>query len=150
MNLLAKIQMEDIKEMDFTMVKAKLQDSDEGLGWSAETCDQVEEEYKRFLALKRFYPETDIVPNQPVDKFWHQHILDTRKYREDCQEIFGYFLDHFPYFGMRGPEDFQNLERAFEETNRLHEFHFGQENKREQVPLAMARCRTQCKPVKCK
>ena len=31
-----------------------------------------------------------------VDEFWHQHILDTRKYRDDCENIFGHYMDHTP------------------------------------------------------
>jgi len=35
-----------------------------------------------------------------VDAFWDQHILDTRKYAEDCAAAFGHFLHHYPYSGM--------------------------------------------------
>ena len=64
------------------MIKLKLQDEEEGQGWSEEKCDETEAEYKKFLALKRTYPEKEIVPNRAVDLFWHQHILDTAKYTE--------------------------------------------------------------------
>ncbi len=60
-----------------------------------------------------------------VDKFWHQHILDTRKYAEDCERIFGFFFHHFPYFGMRGAEDKANLDSCFTETNELFVQEFG-------------------------
>jgi hypothetical protein len=62
-----------------------------------------------------------------VDKFWHGHILDTLKYAEDCDVIFGRFLHHFPYFGMRGAEDAANLARAGEVTQRLYLQEFGGE-----------------------
>jgi hypothetical protein len=45
-----------------------------------------------------------------------KHILDTAAYREDCDEIFGRFLDHFPYFGMRDEQDAQALEHAYADT----------------------------------
>src|ERR1700730_2351601 len=96
------IFMDDITSLDFSMVKLKLQDTEEGPGWSKEDCNRAEEEYKKFLALKRAYPERDIVPNKMVDQFWHQHILDTVKYAEDCETVFGYFVHHYPYFGMNG------------------------------------------------
>jgi hypothetical protein len=136
----------DIEIMDFFMIKLKLQDSEEGPGWTPEVCDAVEKEYKRFLALKRAYTDREIVPNKLVDIFWHQHILDTAKYVSDCENLFGHFLHHYPYFGMQGVDDYANLCSAFEETKVLYELHFG-----EALELAdKARCRTQCKPVKCR
>ena len=56
---------------------------------------------------------------------WHYHILDTEKYAEDCRDIFGYFVHHFPYFGMRGDEDAQHLQAAFVETQELYVKEFG-------------------------
>jgi hypothetical protein len=142
---MVEIQMNDIEALDLSMIKRKLQDPEEGMGWTAEECDAVEVEYKRYLALKRAYPDREIVPNQPVDKFWHYHILDTMRYAEHCQAIFGYFLHHFPYFGMNGPEDEQALVDAFDDTSTLYEAAFG-----EAYAAGSARCRTGCKPVKCK
>lgn len=142
--------MDDINNIDFTMIKLKLQDTEEGQGWNQAQCNEGEREYKKFLGLKRTYPEKDIVPNHMVDIFWHQHILDTVKYSEDCEAIFGYFLHHFPYFGMNGDQDARNLSDAFEETKALYKKHF-------RIPyIGMAKrckapkCRTQCKPMKCK
>ncbi|HXM54281.1 MAG TPA: hypothetical protein VOB72_02740 [Candidatus Dormibacteraeota bacterium] len=31
-----------------------------------------------------------------ADAIWHEHILVTPKYRDDCDIIFGGFLDHIP------------------------------------------------------
>jgi hypothetical protein len=142
--------IKDIQHLDLEMIKLKLQDPEEGEGWSVELCNEAEKEYKRFLALKRRYPEKEIVPNGPVDKFWHQHILDTEKYAEDCKQLFGFFLHHYPYFGMNGEKDAQNLNDAFEETKSLYKKHFSEDYigfaKRCKAP----KCRTQCKPMKCK
>lgn len=145
------LKINDIKNIDFSMVKMKLRDKEEGQGWTDEECNLAEQEYIKFLALKRAYPEIDIVPNRMVDVFWHQHILDTQKYAEDCEKVFGYFLHHYPYFGMNGPADAQNLADAFEETRELYFIHFGkdyagQSSKCKSKPT----CRTQCKPMKCK
>ena len=142
--------MSDILQLDLKMIKLKLQDKEEGQGWTSEMCESAEVEYKRFLALKRHYPEKDIVPNGVVDRFWHQHILDTMKYAEDCQELFGYFLHHFPYFGMNGKQDAQNLTDAFEETKDLYKKHFGIDYVGFAKRCKAPKCRTQCKPVKCK
>lgn len=142
--------MADINGVDFSMIKLKLQDTEEGQGWSADYCNEAEEEYKKFIALKRTYPEKEIVPNHMVDIFWHQHILDTAKYAEDCDNVFGYFLHHYPYFGMNGTEDAQNLSDAFEETKQLYQKHFGKSYTGMAKRCKAPKCRTQCKPMKCK
>lgn len=144
------IFMDDIENLDFSMLKRKLQDKDEGQGWTAELCDDAEYQYKRFLALKRLFPNKDIVPNGAIDKFWHQHILDTAQYAVDCEIVFGYFLHHFPYFGMNGDSDAQNLTDAFEETKDLYFEHFGEEYVGMAKRCTAPKCRTQCKPMKCK
>ena len=114
-----------IHALDLNPIKFKLMDAEEGHGWSREYADHVELEYKRFLTLLVKYPESSIAPSKEVDKFWHGHILDTLKYAEDCNEVFGYFLHHFPYFGMRGKEDAANLAAAANTMNRLYHKEFG-------------------------
>jgi hypothetical protein len=69
-----------------------------------------------------------IVPSSVVDDFWHLHILDTQKYYADCELFLGYFLHHFPYFGMRSEEDAQNLKTAWENTLAIYEEYFGAPN----------------------
>jgi hypothetical protein len=149
-NEVSSLYMDDINAVDFTMVKLKLQDKEEGYGWSVALCNEAEIEYKKFLALKRTYPEKDIVPNKLTDQFWHQHILDTQKYAEDCDLIFGYFMHHFPYFGMKDEQDMQNLLDAFEETQQLHKLHFKEQIAGEAPKCNAPKCRTACKPMKCK
>lgn len=138
----------EICATDFTMVKRKLQDTEEGPGWSEELCEIVEGDYKRFLALKKHYPGRDVVPNKQVDLFWHQHILDTQQYESDCRKIFGYFLHHYPYFGMQGADDHTNLCAAFQDTTALYSLHFSAQQLA--YPDRAAKCRTQCKPMKCR
>jgi hypothetical protein len=70
------------------------------------------------------YPHTPIVPTKDLDKVWHAHILDTVKYEADCNEIFGTFLHHFPYFGLRDDDDAKNLQAAFANTRSLFQEHF--------------------------
>lgn len=114
----------EIKNLDLSRIKWKLSDAEEGQGWSAELCDLAEVEYKKYLTLVKLFPKMDIVPNKIMDKFWHQHILDTQAYSKDCQQIFGYFIHHYPYFGMHGTEDKQNLIDAFEATKNLYKITF--------------------------
>ncbi|TMB95052.1 MAG: hypothetical protein E6J42_10920 [Chloroflexi bacterium] len=113
-----------ILNLDLDPIKIKLMDPEEGKGWTREEADRAEVQYKRFLYLSVKYPQA-IVPHKIVDAMWHAHILDTRKYAEDCEKTFGFFLHHFPYFGMRGPNDAADLEKAFEETCRLYQAEFG-------------------------
>src|SRR5882757_4832583 len=87
-----------ISHLDLNSVRSKLV---EKLGWSPAQAEQIELEYRRFLyALAHKRPEDFISPPTPeVDEFWHQHILDTRKYRKDCKTVFGQFMDHTPGLG---------------------------------------------------
>lgn len=108
--------------LDFEMLKHKLA---EEYGWVPEHAEEIEDLYRKFLALNRIYPERKICPTGPIDEFWHAHILDTRAYARDCETVFGRFLHHFPYFGMRGPEDREDLERTFDQSRELFIRHFG-------------------------
>jgi hypothetical protein len=117
-----------IQALDLGPIKLKLMDSEEGHGWSREYADRMELAYRRFLTLLATHPEETLAPGKDVDKFWHGHILDTLKYAEDCERVFGCFLHHFPYFGMRGDEDAANLARAAEVTRRLYRQEFGAES----------------------
>jgi hypothetical protein len=96
-------------------------DPEEGLGWDAEHTDAVELRYRRFLCMLYLDRNASIVPSKQIDAFWHQHILDTRAYAADCERVFGEFIHHFPYFGMRGEADAENLKRCFEETQRWYD-----------------------------
>ncbi len=118
-----------IAAIDLSMVKMKLQDSEEGLGWTPEQCELAEVEYKRFLHLCAVHGK-GIVPNKIMDQMWHYHILDTRAYHKDCEAVFGHYMHHFPYFGMRGAEDAQNLENEFRATERRYLVAFGEDMSR--------------------
>jgi hypothetical protein len=90
--LLAK---QHIRDLDLSPVRASLVQK---LDWTPEKTLRVEAEYKQFLYALAHKGKDDIIspPTQDVDEFWHQHILNTRKYREDCQKIFGHYVDHTP------------------------------------------------------
>lgn len=113
-----------VSRLDFKRLKHKYTESSEAEMSTAE-WDMAEEEYRRFLTLKSLYPSVALVPSKTVDTLWHAHILDTRAYREDCQQVFGRFIDHYPYFGIYGQDDHQELKNAFAHTVTLYEMHFG-------------------------
>ncbi|MGJ7534629.1 MULTISPECIES: glycine-rich domain-containing protein [unclassified Variovorax] len=115
-----------INALDLTPIKFKACRKEDGYGWSAGYADQMEVAYKRYLILHAKHPDLTLAPEQDVDRFWHMHILDTRKYAADCETTFGYFLHHFPYLGLRGEEDAQALQAAFLEMQRLTVEEFGE------------------------
>ncbi|MDH2299220.1 glycine-rich domain-containing protein-like [Cobetia sp. 29-18-1] len=114
----------NVSRLDFARLKHKYTASSEA-EMSVESWDKAEREYRRFLSLKAFYPAVSLVPSKEVDALWHAHILDTRAYREDCHQVFGRFIDHYPYFGIYGEDDYQQLKDAFAQTVALYEKHFG-------------------------
>jgi hypothetical protein len=138
--------------LDLSNIRMKLADPEEGKGYDMARLDLLEGEYRKFLALHLAHPDSDIVPCKIVDEMWHQHILDTAAYREDCQALFGRFLDHFPYFGMRGEEDAQALNDAYAETINRYCMAFGDPPADTWITIAASsRCkRTACKPQKCR
>jgi hypothetical protein len=118
-----------IDQIDFSMLKAKLTApvSEEGLGWSAGEADRVEARYKNWLFLRRKYDGELMPPTQDIDAFWHAHILDTIAYHRDTAAILGRYLHHYPYFGMRGEEDYNNLVNAFDNTKRRYLEEYGED-----------------------
>lgn len=114
--------LDRVRQLDFTMLKRKLIEEQ---GWTSEFCEDVESLYRQFLALNARYPDRKICPTGPIDTFWHAHILDTRAYVRDCELVFGQYLHHFPYFGMRGPDDQAALEEAFRDSVGMFISHFG-------------------------
>jgi len=117
--------LKKIMALDLGPIKVKLLHNEDGESWTLEKVSEVEVGYRQFLYLNYKYPEREIVPTKPIDQFWHQHILDTRKYAEDCDQVFGHFLHHFPYFGLRGNKDAENLRDAFAETKEFYAKEFG-------------------------
>lgn len=115
-----------IEALDLTLIKFKACRNEDGYGWSAGYADSMEVAYKRYLMLHARHPDLTLAPEQDVDRFWHMHILDTRKYAADCEATFGYFLHHFPYLGLRGEEDAKALQAAYLEMQRLSAEEFGE------------------------
>ena len=114
-----------LQNLDFGPIAFKLMYPEEGQGLTKEQATKAINKYRKFLFLSYLYPLEQIVPTPEIDRVWHTHILDTAKYREDCQVLFGYFMDHFPYFGTRSEADREQLENAFDRTKSLFDKHFG-------------------------
>jgi hypothetical protein len=115
-----------VLELDLAPIKTKLMHVESGEGWSLEKVYAVEKEYRRFLCLMKLFPDEDTAPLAEVDTFWHYHILDTMKYAADCEQVFGYFLHHYPYVGMRGDNDEQFRLDSGERMRDRYEAMFGE------------------------
>jgi len=124
-----------IEALDLSLIKFKATRAEDGYGWTAQYADRMELAYKRYLILHAKYPAMTLAPEQDIDRFWHMHILDTRKYAADCDATFGHFLHHFPYLGLRGADDEKALESAFDAMQELYLKEFG-----EAMPKAAAWC----------
>jgi hypothetical protein len=114
-----------IKAMDFSWQKYKMVSDRFVIGWSMEKLDFVERQYKNMLYLWHKYPEENFSPPEEVDDFWHGHILDTRRYFNDTMRLYGRYLHHYPYFGMRGQDDRAALEQSFIQLQRVYRQEFG-------------------------
>lgn len=136
----------DIASIDLEMVKMKLCEPSEGIGWTRDQVEDAEIEYKRYLHLTRHfpYPTHSVVPNKIMDIMWHYHILDTRAYHKDCQRVFGHYLHHFPYFGLRGDEDEKNLHKQFECTKEYYLQAFGENMARNREADCWHDCEDRC------
>lgn len=110
---LFRLKARAVAGVDLSLVKAKAMERN---GWSQDTADQAEADYRRFLYLLAKYPRQVFVPwTRNLDLFWHEHILDTRRYEEDCSRVFGQFVHHDPHIGI-SPE---NEKRARSATSDL-------------------------------
>jgi hypothetical protein len=127
-----------IAALDLDPIKVKLMHMESGEGWTLAYADAVEFEYRRFLYLVKKFPHEQAAPLFDVDVFWHYHILDTMKYAADCEAVFGYFLHHFPYVGLRGEEDLEIHHLAGKRMRELYEQTYGEEYIRQASPAYSA------------
>lgn len=113
-----------IDAIDFSQIIDKMVMKDR---WKKCDAEKACELYKHFLYLKKKYENSDdhLPPSEEIDEFWHNHILDTKKYMVDCDHIFGRYLHHYPYLGIDDKTDMNDLRRFFEKTQELHYKEFG-------------------------
>jgi hypothetical protein len=91
-------------------------------GWSYERAVTAKNEYVRFLTLLQMRPKFMLVPwldtegRDDLDQFWHQHILDTKKYANDCEVLFGKMIHHNPHVTHGSEEEKESVDK----TRRLY------------------------------
>jgi len=93
-----QVLISKVEGIEFESIKWKMLNSD-NCRLSEEEVDVAIHEYKRFLELRIKYPSISFAPTSLMDEVWHFHIIDTRKYRKDCEILFGKFLHHSPSYG---------------------------------------------------
>lgn len=91
--------------------------------WTREDAEKCCQLYKNFLYLQKKHAGEVLVPTREIDEFWHNHILYTKKYFEDCQSIFGYYLHHMP---ASPKEEMVQLAEDFLRTKQYYLAEFGE------------------------
>jgi hypothetical protein len=116
-----------IQALDLESVKLRVMDAELGEGWTREYADCIESAYKNYLTMVVKYQDEaeDILPSKDVDEFWHTHILQTMKYADDCQAVFGTFLHHNPHVGKLSQADLDKRVEHAEKTRQFYEREFG-------------------------
>jgi hypothetical protein len=110
-----------LKELDLEPIEKQLIQS----GWTRQQATLAINRYKMFLSLVYLHPHTPLVPTQEIDRVWHCHILQTRKYFKDCQMLFGRFIHHEPDSTAGNQADQLSLDTAFAQTTALLVQYFG-------------------------
>jgi hypothetical protein len=124
MTQLSDIELKEaVSAVDFSMIINKMVAHQ---GWNHDDANEVCRLYRNWLFLSIKYPDKSLPPSEDVDEFWHNHILDTKKYRVDCDMLFGKYLDHYPYFGIDATSTMTDLGNAFADTQALHFAEFGE------------------------
>ncbi len=116
-----------IQMLNLESVKLRVMDPELGEGWTRDYAESVEAAYKRYLVMQVKYPDDagDILLSKDVDEFWHTHILQTIKYSDDCEMVFGAYLHHTPHVGERSQALMEKRVRLAEKTRQLYELEFG-------------------------
>jgi hypothetical protein len=118
-----------INALDLESVKVRAMDPKLGEGWTREYADGIEQGYRTYLTMLAKYPDhaEDILLSKDVDEFWHTHILQTIKYTEDCEAVFGKYLHHAPHVGEVTSADKEKRIALAEKTRHLYQREFGNE-----------------------
>jgi uncharacterized protein DUF1399 len=116
-----------IQTLNLESVKTRLMDPKLGEGWTRDYADSIEQAYKTFLCMATKHQEQaeNIMLSKDVDEFWHTHILQTMKYADDCEAVFGTFLHHAPHIGELTEADHATRAALTEKTRKLYESEFG-------------------------
>lgn len=85
--------------------------------WTKDDAQKCCRLYKDFLILKKIHRGVPLVPTREIDEFWHNHILYTKEYVNDCMKIFGHYLHHQPASPTENPDE---MVKAYLKTKQLY------------------------------
>lgn len=91
-----QVFLEKLESLDLEQISHKLLHSEPSQGWTQSQVERAIADYKIFLYLLYLYPNGAILPTQQIEAVWRQHVLDTDKYAQDGQWLFGYFVPYYP------------------------------------------------------
>lgn len=108
-----------LNKLDLQLVAKKLI-SNNGNAWTAQKTENAISLYKMYLCLHFLFPKIQLVPTKDIDEVWHAHILlNTYKYIQDSQELYGYILHHYSCIDETETVQQQYNSRAGEITKML-------------------------------
>ena len=107
------LNMTDVNALDLAPIENHLVTR---LGWSEDKAARGITGYRRFLYLCAEHPDQTLVPNGVIDEVWHTHIVHTRKYAADCEQLCGRFLHHTPNTANTSGEYWENTQALYLST----------------------------------
>ncbi len=117
-----------IDELDLDYITDRLLSQQDILNpkWRKADIELAIAYYKNFLFLKKKYEaeHPKLVPSIEIDEIWHQHILYSKHYINDCMNIFGYYMHHtpetVPMLEINKNIFYKQLKKNFQATQELH------------------------------
>lgn len=85
--------LKPVTELDLAWIASRLVEKKE---FDRVVAEKAVTEYRTFLQIVVENPTRSVGISALADHAWHMHILDTRRYAEDCQAIAGFFIHHEP------------------------------------------------------
>lgn len=107
----AEILKRKIDSLDLEIIKSKFLTRKSWWWCLWNNVDDIEKEYRRFLLLVGTSAHSVVPWNEELDNFWHEHILDTKKYETDCMELFGKMVHHNPHL-TKGTEEHKSAVKS--------------------------------------
>lgn len=92
--------LENLRAIDLSPITERVREK--GI---VENPDEMEKKFKRF-ALQSLEMDganenettKKVAPGQELDEYWHEFILDTKRYTKFCEYVFGKYWHHDPDF----------------------------------------------------
>ena len=101
-------------------------------GLTDEEAEKWLDEYRKWVALRRCFEGAYMVPTAVVDEVWHEHIVDTRRYTDFCERVFGRYLHHEPIIDPSENQS-KSAKQAFTFTKQMWAKCFGSDPMRSEM-----------------